>query len=152
MFFKNRFSYVFQSSDEGVDVSFPSPTGSAPFCPHYTDCTCLTNRWLTLSYAFTVPVSLTGSTLSWLFPLYSCHLPSQHWLYDTCLAKQVGHCHLVIISFVICHLMSYLICHMSGHCQQETHAIFIILSSIILVICLTIRAWTTKTRNSFFFA
>merc|ERR1711934_716787 len=33
-----------ESSDEGVDVSFPSPTGSAPFCPHYTDCTCLTSR------------------------------------------------------------------------------------------------------------
>merc|ERR1712130_928443 len=33
-----------ESSDEGVDVSFPSPTGSAPFCPHYTDCTCLANR------------------------------------------------------------------------------------------------------------
>jgi len=28
----------------GVDLSFPSPTGSAPFCPHYTDCTCLANR------------------------------------------------------------------------------------------------------------
>jgi len=33
-----------ESSDEGVDLSFPSPTGSAPFCPHYTDCTCLANR------------------------------------------------------------------------------------------------------------
>jgi hypothetical protein len=33
-----------ESSDEGVDVSFPSPTGSAPFCPHFTDCTCLTSR------------------------------------------------------------------------------------------------------------
>merc|ERR1711971_530142 len=33
-----------ESCDEGVDLSFPSPTGSAPFCPHYTDCTCLANR------------------------------------------------------------------------------------------------------------
>merc|ERR1711971_324897 len=33
-----------ESSDEGVDLSFQSPTGSAPFCPHYTDCTCLANR------------------------------------------------------------------------------------------------------------
>ena len=43
-FKKTRFSCVFQSSDEGVDLSFPSPTGPAPFCPHYTDCTCLANR------------------------------------------------------------------------------------------------------------
>ena len=38
-------SCVFQSSDEGVDLSYRSPTASAPFCPHYTDCTCLANRW-----------------------------------------------------------------------------------------------------------
>merc|ERR1711974_269842 len=50
-----------ESSDEGVDLSFQSPTGSAPFCPHYTDCKCLANRFyiimvisfVFLSYAFT---------------------------------------------------------------------------------------------------
>lgn len=30
-----------ETSDEGVDLTFPSPS----FCPHYKDCTCLSNRF-----------------------------------------------------------------------------------------------------------